>query len=56
MNLNDLFEGAFSRKAQFAGALGFAWTAFWLLLPLQLLFHGPFLRGVLWPLVGIGMP
>ncbi len=32
---------------------GALWTAFWLVAPLPLLFHAPFLRGVLWPLVGI---
>jgi len=33
--------------------LGRAWTIAWLLLPLPLLFHPPFLRGVVWPLVGL---
>jgi alginate O-acetyltransferase complex protein AlgI len=30
------------------------WTAAWLLAPLPLLFHPPFVRAVLWPLAGIG--
>ena len=29
-----------------------AWTVFWLVAPLPILFHPPFLRGVVWPLVG----
>lgn len=29
------------------------WTLFWLAVPLPLLFHPPFLRGVVWPLVGL---
>jgi alginate O-acetyltransferase complex protein AlgI len=33
--------------------LGRAWTAACLLVPLPLLFHPPFLRGVLWPLIGV---
>ncbi|MGZ5433469.1 MAG: hypothetical protein ACXWH7_11125 [Thermoanaerobaculia bacterium] len=28
-----------------------AWTLFWLVAPLPVLFHPPFLRGVVWPLV-----
>jgi len=34
-------------------ALGRAWTAFWLVAPLPVLFHRPFLRGVVWPILGI---
>jgi alginate O-acetyltransferase complex protein AlgI len=30
-----------------------AWTTAWLVLPLPILFHPPFLRGVVWPLVGL---
>ena len=30
-----------------------AWTLFWLVAPLPLLFHPPFLRGIVWPLVGL---
>lgn len=36
-----------SRRAWF----GRAWTLFWLVLPLPLLFHRPFLTGVVWPLL-----
>jgi alginate O-acetyltransferase complex protein AlgI len=35
------------------GFAGRAWTLFWLVLPLPLLFHRPFLAGVIWPLAGI---
>jgi hypothetical protein len=33
--------------------IGRAWTLGWLLAPLPILFHRPFLAGVVWPLVGI---
>lgn len=36
------------------GYWGRIWTFFWLILPLPVLFHGPFLRGVIWPLIGGG--
>ena len=32
--------------------VGQAWTTFWLVAPLPILFHRPFLRGVVWPLLG----
>jgi alginate O-acetyltransferase complex protein AlgI len=32
--------------------LGRAWTTFWLVAPLPILFHRPFLQGVVWPLLG----
>jgi hypothetical protein len=32
---------------------GHIWTIFWLIAPLPLLFHPPFLRDVVWPLVGL---
>lgn len=32
--------------------LGRAWTLFWLAAPLPVLFHRPFLAGVVWPLLG----
>jgi alginate O-acetyltransferase complex protein AlgI len=35
------------------GWVGRAWTILWLTLPLPLLFHGPFLAGIIWPLIGI---
>jgi alginate O-acetyltransferase complex protein AlgI len=35
------------------GRVGRVWTAFWVLAPLPLLFHRPFLAGVVWPLLGI---
>ena len=31
---------------------GRAWTLFWLVVPLPILFHRPFLAGVVWPLLG----
>jgi len=31
--------------------IGRAWTLFWLVLPLPILFHRPFLSGVVWPLL-----
>jgi hypothetical protein len=33
--------------------VGRAWALAWLVLPLPILFHRPFLAGVLWPLLGI---
>lgn len=33
--------------------IGRAWTLGWLLVPLPILFHRPFLAGVVWPLIGI---
>lgn len=33
--------------------LGRAWTAACLLVPMPLLFHPPFVKGVLWPLIGV---
>lgn len=33
--------------------LGRLWTLAWLLLPLPILFHRPFLRGCVWPLIGV---
>jgi alginate O-acetyltransferase complex protein AlgI len=32
--------------------LGRTWTLFWLVAPLPILFHRPFLAGVVWPLLG----
>jgi alginate O-acetyltransferase complex protein AlgI len=36
------------------GGWGRVWTAAWLLVPLPLLFHEPFLRGCAWPVAGGG--
>jgi hypothetical protein len=33
--------------------VGRPWALAWLVLPLPILFHRPFLAGVLWPLIGI---
>jgi alginate O-acetyltransferase complex protein AlgI len=33
---------------------GRLWTLTWLVWPLPILFHPPFLRGVVWPLIGMG--
>jgi alginate O-acetyltransferase complex protein AlgI len=33
--------------------LGRAWTLGWLALPLPILFHRPFLAGIVWPLIGV---
>jgi hypothetical protein len=35
------------------GWVGWFWTLSWLVLPLPLLFHPPFLQGVVWPLLGM---
>lgn len=42
-----------ARGRPLGGATGRAWTVFWLVLPLPLLFHRPFLAGVAWPLIGM---
>jgi len=42
---------AFERRM--ARSPGHLWTIFWLAAPMPLLFHPPFLRGVIWPLVGL---
>jgi hypothetical protein len=43
------------RRAQAgrAGWRGRAWTLGWLLVPMPVLFHEPFLAGVVWPLIGV---
>lgn len=33
--------------------IGRCWTLCWILIPLPMLFHQPFLRGCVWPLIGI---
>lgn len=40
------------RGRPLTGWAGRAWTLFWLVLPLPILFHPPFLRGVVWPIIG----
>jgi alginate O-acetyltransferase complex protein AlgI len=35
------------------GAAAHAWVIGWLVVPLPILFHPPFLRGVVWPLIGM---
>jgi hypothetical protein len=42
-----------ARGRPLGGAAGRVWTVFWLVLPLPLLFHRPFLAGVAWPLIGM---
>jgi alginate O-acetyltransferase complex protein AlgI len=47
-------ERSLSRAGRpLSGWLGRAWSIFWILAPLPLLFHPPFLSGVIWPLIGI---
>lgn len=41
------FEGRMKRPP------GRLWTIFWLVAPMPLVFHLPFIRGVIWPLVGL---
>jgi hypothetical protein len=38
------------------GAIGTVWTVFWLIVPIPLLFHRPFLEGVILPIVGAASP
>lgn len=41
-------------KAQLEGRLlGRVWTLGWLALPMPILFHGPFLTQIVWPLIGV---
>lgn len=42
------------RRGGRGGWVGRFWTLAWLALPLPLLFHPPFLAGVIWPLLGSG--
>ena len=39
----------------FRGTLGRLWVYFWLIAPLPILFHKPFLKGVVWPLIGAAL-
>ena len=49
-----LLERALSKAGHpLAGRFGRVWTFFWLAAPLPILFHEPFLAGVIWPLIGI---
>jgi hypothetical protein len=49
-----LVEEALARHGRpMRGVAGRAWTIFWVLAPLPILFHPPFVRGVLAPLAGL---
>ncbi len=51
-----MIEGRLARAGRPIGRrpwVGRAWTLGWLLGPLPILFHRPFLAGVAWPLIGI---
>jgi hypothetical protein len=48
-----LIQGA-SMLAQRRAGRSRLWTLAALILPLPLLFHAPFLNGVIWPLIGMG--
>lgn len=41
------------RRRPIGGRFGRVWTIVWLIAPLPILFHPPFLTGVVWPLIGI---
>jgi alginate O-acetyltransferase complex protein AlgI len=47
---------ASGRAIDSVAGLGRAWTVAWLVIPLPILFHRPFLAGVVWPLLGIPGP
>jgi hypothetical protein len=49
-----LVERVLSRAGYpLSGWAGRAWVMFWVLAPLPILFHRPFLAGLIWPLIGI---
>ena len=49
-----LAERALSRAGHpLTGWIGRLWVFFWVLAPLPILFHRPFLAGVIWPLIGM---
>ncbi|MES2522086.1 MAG: membrane bound O-acyl transferase family-domain-containing protein [Gemmatimonadota bacterium] len=49
-----LVERALTRAGYpLSGWVGRAWVMFWVLAPLPILFHRPFLAGIIWPLIGI---
>ena len=45
-------RGLASRGIEVSGLWGRAWTFFWVLVPLPLLFHKPFVDGVVLPIIG----
>ena len=52
-----LVERAASRAGYpLHGWIGRVWVFVWVLVPLPILFHQPFLAGVIWPIIGIGAP
>lgn len=48
-----LEEGLEKRGYYLRGWPGHVWTLLWLALPIPLLFHPPFLRQVIWPIIGV---
>jgi Membrane bound O-acyl transferase family len=49
-----LVERALSRAGHpLAGWTGRTWAFFWIVMPLPILFHQPFLAGIVWPLIGV---
>jgi alginate O-acetyltransferase complex protein AlgI len=47
-------DASFSRAGHpLAGWTGRAWAFFWIVMPLPILFHQPFLAGIIWPLIGV---
>jgi alginate O-acetyltransferase complex protein AlgI len=47
-------ERALERRGhRLSGSVGWTWAFVWLVGPLPLLFHRPFLSGIVWPLIGI---
>jgi alginate O-acetyltransferase complex protein AlgI len=49
-----LVERELARRGRPVGGVwGRVWTIAWLVAPMPILFHPPFLRGVVWPLIGI---
>ncbi len=48
-----LAERPLSARGHLAGWRGRAWTVAWVVAPMPILFHVPFLRAVVWPLIGM---
>jgi alginate O-acetyltransferase complex protein AlgI len=49
-----LVERELARRGRPVGGVwGRIWTIGWLVAPMPILFHPPFLRGVVWPLIGV---